>query len=95
MDPAIYGRASAGHRLTSAMYQPAETTRATPDISSALMRRPILNGAATRNANASPGTGRNACSILVRKAKPTTTPVAVIQRAETAKSFDWMARTVQ
>ena len=51
----MYGRESAGHRLTSATYQPAETIIATPPTSSLPTRFHSPTGAATRNASAKPG----------------------------------------
>ena len=39
-------------------------------------------GAATRYTSANAGTTRNACSILVRKPKPTSAPASISQRAD-------------
>ena len=51
----MYGRESAGHRLTSATYQPADTTIVAAPTSSLPMRFHIPTGAATRNASAETG----------------------------------------
>src|SRR5690348_4958461 len=73
------------------MYQPADTTMAAAATSSLLIRVQMPTGAATRNAKARPGTIRNACSIFVRNANPTTTPTKAIQRVLAVS----MARTMQ
>src|SRR6478736_10281955 len=73
------------------MYQPAETIMVRPPTSSAPNRFHSPVGAAIRNATARPGTMRNACSILVRNAKPTTQPVNAIQRIPPVS----IARTVK
>ena len=87
----MYGREPAGHRLTSATYQPAETIIATAPTASLPTRFHTPTGAATRNTSAKPGTTRNACSILVRKAKPMTQPANAIQRVLAVS----VARTMQ
>ncbi len=87
----MYGRESAGHRLTSAMYQPADTTIVAAPTSSLPIRFHIPTGAATRNASARPGTTRNACNIFVRNAKPMAQPANAIQRVLAVS----VARTMQ
>src|SRR6266498_5697243 len=76
VEPAMYGRELAGHSETRATYQPPETTRAAPATNRWRTRQPRPLGAATRYTRANAGTTRNACSILVRKPKPTSTPVS-------------------
>ena len=87
----MYGRESAGHRLTSATYQPADTTIARRRRASLPMRFHTPTGAATRNTSARPGTIRNACSIFVRNAKPMAQPANAIQRVLAVS----VARTMQ
>ncbi len=87
----MYGRESAGHRLTSAMYQPADTTIVAAPTRSLPIRFQIPTGAATRNASPRPGTIRNACNIFVRNAKPMTQPANAIQRVLAVS----VARTMQ
>ncbi len=91
VEPAMYGRESAGHRPTSATYHPADTTIAAAPTSNFPMRCHSPTGAATRNTSAKPGTTRNACSIFVRNAKPTAQPANAIQRVLAVS----VARTMQ
>src|SRR5690242_11948812 len=80
VEPAMYGRDDVGHSDTRATYQPADTSRAAPSISRCRIRllRPV--GAATRYTSANAGSTRNACIILVRNPKPSSTPVSASQR---------------
>ena len=73
------------------MYQPAETISAAAPTISFQMRCHSPTGAATRNASASPGTTRKACSILVRNAKPSAQPANAIHRVLAVS----VARTTQ
>jgi hypothetical protein len=86
----MYGRHAAGTSSTIATHQPAAATIARPARSRSRIRRTIPTGAATRYVSANAGTTRNACSILVRKPKPTSAPTATIQRTRPLST----ARTV-
>src|SRR5438067_1336781 len=70
------GRLDAGHSATTATYQPAETSTATPAAStcSTRLNRPV--GAATRYTSANAGSTRNACNILAMNPNPIATPAS-------------------
>src|SRR3954452_19336411 len=72
----MYGRSAAGTSSTIAMYHPAETTSASPEISSWPIRLPSFGGPAIRYASANAGTTSSAWSILARKPNPTNAPAS-------------------
>src|SRR5919202_4956282 len=72
------------------MYQPADTTSASPASSSCPIRRPSRGGPASRYASAYAGTTSNACSILARNPNPTDPPATI---SHFVQPFS-MARTV-
>lgn len=81
-EPSIIGREPAGHSATIATHQPALTAIAAAPAAKCPMRTRTLAGAATRYTRANPGTTRNACIILARKARPISVPAAASHRAD-------------
>ncbi len=67
----MYGRYWAGVSSTTATHQPELTTSTTSASSSCRTRRHSPVGANSRYARPKAGSTRNACRVLVRKAKPT------------------------
>ncbi len=85
----MYGRDDAGTSSTIATHQPADTSTASPPASSCRIRRPSRGGPKSRYASANAGSTRKACSILVRKPKPTMVPASTSHRvrpSSTARS---------
>lgn len=74
----MYGRMLAGTSTVSSTHQPALATSAPTAAALSSSRRRTVVGLATRKATASPGRIRNACSCLVRNAKPHATPASAI-----------------
>ena len=70
-DPPMYGRSAAGVSCTIATHHPDAATITAVATTSWVIRRRSDTGAAIRYTRPNAGTTRNACSILVRKAKPT------------------------
>jgi hypothetical protein len=89
VEPPMYGRDDAGTSSTMATHQPADTSTASPPASSCRIRRPSFGGPKSRYASAKAGNTRKACSILVRKPKPTMVPASTNHRvrpSSTARS---------
>src|SRR5882757_2362933 len=96
VEPPTYGRLPAGVSSTIAIHQPADTTIANPDASNCRMRRRNGVGAAMRYTRPNAGTTRKACSILVRKPKPTAEPAAISHQvlpASRARTTQYAAST--
>ena len=87
----MYGRADAGTSSTTTTHHPAETTSAAPAASRCPILRPSVVGAAIRYASANPGTTSRPCSILVRKAKPISTPTPTSHRRLAFSTARWVA----
>src|SRR5581483_7606459 len=92
----MYGRSAAGISSTTATHQPPATTIASVATPICLIRRHSVVGAATTYTSANAGSTRNACSVLVRKAKPMHAPASASQRVcARADSTLVTARTTQ
>ena len=82
VEPPMYGRDCAGHRLTSATYHPADTVTAIAPTTKSRSRFQTLPGIATRITSPKAGSTRNACSSLARNANPIAVPAKAIHRVE-------------
>lgn len=76
----MYGRDDAGHSSTIATHHPPASTIEPNATTRGTTRRASGMPAQRRYASASAGSTRNACSILVRNARPTSAPPSASQR---------------
>src|SRR5690349_22010962 len=86
-----YGRDDAGQSATTAIHQPDETISATSAAASWRMRFQSFGLPATTYTRTKAGSTRNACSIFVLNAKPTSTPERTSMRVRPVSTADHSA----